>query len=132
MRTAVLKLFEFEGVDLLPWRLGRLGSVPRNWGRGGAFPLSVRIRGGWRGCAIVDAASRVSTGDCGSRRVFLSPEVIFIVAGEDLDCAVGDLEDARCQLVNEVAVVRDEYDGAAELLQGFEQNVLGAKVEVVG
>src|SRR5579864_1299619 len=40
----------------------------------------------------------------------LPPEIVFVVAGEDFDFAVATFEDARSQLVDEVAVVGDEDD----------------------
>ena len=61
-----------------------------------------------------------------------APEVVFVVAGVDVEAAVFDLEDAGGEAVDEVAVVRDEEDGAGEVADGVEQDVLGAEVEVVG
>src|SRR5580704_11193964 len=61
-----------------------------------------------------------------------APKIVLVVAGEDFDLAVTDLEDAGGQLVDEVSVVRDEDDCAGVANQGFEQNIFGAQVEVVG
>ena len=46
--------------------------------------------------------------------------------------AIAYFEYARGQLVDEVAVVRDEYDRAREGLQRFQQHVFGAHVQVIG
>src|ERR1700678_4314123 len=61
-----------------------------------------------------------------------APEVVFVVAGIDVEATVFDLEDARGQAVDEVAVVGDEEDGAGEVADGVEEDVFGAEVEVVG
>ena len=61
-----------------------------------------------------------------------APEIIFVVAGEDFDFAVADFEDAGGQLVDEIAVVRNEDDRAGVLHERVEQHVFGAQVEVVG
>ncbi len=74
-------------------------------------------------------------GDAGGgflRAAGFAVEVVLVVAGVDVDAAVFHLEDAGGQAVDEVAVVRDEEDGAGEVGDGFEQDVLGAEVEVVG
>ena len=44
-----------------------------------------------------------------------APEIVFVVAGEDFDLAVADFENARGQLVDEIAVVRDEDDRAGSI-----------------
>src|SRR5579859_2769661 len=62
---------------------------------------------------------------------FFAPEIIFIVAGKDFNPSIADFENTRCQLVNEIAVVRNEDHGAGELLQRIQQNVFGAQVEMV-
>ena len=49
-----------------------------------------------------------------------------------MDFAAADLEDARGQLVDKVAVVRDKHHRAGVLAQRFEQHVFGAHVQVVG
>ena len=61
----------------------------------------------------------------------LAPNVVVVVAGEDLDLAASYFEDARRQLREEVAIVRDEDDGSLEMAERFEQYVFGAHVEVV-
>src|SRR5262249_3158631 len=45
--------------------------------------------------------------------------------------AVADLEDPRRELVDEVAIVRDEYDGPGVGGQCLEQHVFGSHIEVV-
>ena len=62
----------------------------------------------------------------------LAPEVVFVISGIDFHFAVADFEDARGQLVDEIAVVGDKDDRAGVLHQRFEQDVFGAQVEVVG
>ena len=49
-----------------------------------------------------------------------------------MTCAARDFEDAGCEAVDEVAVVRDEDHGSGEASDGVEQHVLGAEVEVIG
>ena len=49
-----------------------------------------------------------------------------------MHAAIGDLEDAGGQLVDEIAVVRDEDHRAGELFKRFEQHFLGAQVQVIG
>ena len=44
---------------------------------------------------------------------FFLPQIVLVVAGIVAELAVFDLEDARGQLIDEVAVVRDEDDRAA-------------------
>ena len=61
-----------------------------------------------------------------------APEIVFVVAGVDVEAAIFDLEDAGGEAVDEVAVVGDEEDGAGEVADGFEEDVFGAEVEVVG
>src|SRR5262249_17518219 len=62
----------------------------------------------------------------------LAPEIVFVVAGKDFDAAVPDFKNPRGQLVDEIAVVRDKDHGAGELAERLEQNIFGAKVQVVG
>ena len=61
-----------------------------------------------------------------------APEVVFVVAGVDVEAAVFYFEDAGGEAVDEVAVVGDEEDGAGEVADGVEEDVLGAEIEVVG
>src|SRR5579864_1193673 len=63
---------------------------------------------------------------------FLTPQIVLVVAGKDFDFPAANFEDARSQLVDEVAVVRNEDDRACVFHQRIEQDVLGAQVEVVG
>ena len=62
----------------------------------------------------------------------LAPQVILVVAGKDVHFAAADFEHPRGQLVDEVAIVRDEHHRAGVFLQRFQQHVFGAQVEVVG
>ena len=62
----------------------------------------------------------------------LAPQVILVIAREDLDRAIGNFDHARGEFVDEVAVVGNEHHGAVELLQRGEQHVLRAHVEMVG
>ena len=78
-----------------------------------------------------DRCSR-SRGGNGIGQPCFAAQIVFVVAGVDVHGAVLDLEDARAERVEEVAVVGDEDDGAGEVADGFEQNFLGAQVEVVG
>ena len=71
-----------------------------------------------------------------SRRLFVAavfaPEVIGIVAGEDADFTIGNFEDSRSQVFDEVAIVRNEDDGTGEFFESFEEDVFGADIKVVG
>ena len=73
---------------------------------------------------------RFPSGVC--RSALFSPEIVFIIPGIEFDFAFADFEDAGGELVDEVAVVGDEDHCAGVLHQGFEQDVFGAQVEVVG
>src|SRR5207245_10283199 len=59
-------------------------------------------------------------------------QVILIIPRIILKPTTFDLENARRQLIDEIAVVRDEYDCSGELPQCFEQHILGLQVEVIG
>jgi len=80
--------------------------------------VDVRVRGG-------DGSDLFCTS-------LLAEEVVLVVAGVDVDAAVFDLEDARGEAVDEVAIVRDEEDGSAEAANRVEEDILGAHVEMVG
>src|SRR5690242_11984167 len=75
-------------------------------------------------------------GKTGQREVdllaLLAPPVIFVVSGEHLYLTAANFKYPSCQLVDKVPVVRDEHHCPAEFLQGFEQNILGTHVQVVG
>src|SRR5581483_636604 len=62
----------------------------------------------------------------------LAPEKIFVVAGINLNTPATDLKHPGCQLVNEVAVVRNEDHRAGVLAERCEQHVFGAHIEVIG
>jgi len=62
----------------------------------------------------------------------LPPQVVLVVAWEDLHFAGGHFDDARGQLVDEIAVVRHEDNRAVVILQRRQQHVLGAHIEVIG
>src|SRR5579871_1491625 len=61
----------------------------------------------------------------------LAPEIIFVVARKDLDFAGADFENARGQVIDEVAIVRDEDDGAGIFHQRVQQNIFCPKVKMV-
>jgi hypothetical protein len=88
-----------------------------------------------------DEGSRGYEGACGfglgvffCNRIssLLAPEIVFVISRIDFYFAVADFEHARGQLVDEIAVVRNEDDRARVLHQRFEQDIFGAQVEVVG
>src|SRR5258706_1143367 len=60
------------------------------------------------------------------------PKKILVIAGVIVETAALDLKNARREFVDEVAVVRNENDRSAELLQRFKQHILGLQVEVIG
>ncbi len=66
------------------------------------------------------------------RTAGLAPQVIFVIARIDVHVAVFDLEDARGQVVDEVAVVRNKDHRAGVARQRLQQHVLGAHVQVIG
>ena len=49
-----------------------------------------------------------------------------------MEAAVFDFEDAGGEAIDEVAIVRDEEDGAGEVANGVEEDIFCAEVEVVG
>ena len=61
----------------------------------------------------------------------LAPQIVFVISGIDLDFAVTNFEHARCQLVDEVAIVGDEDDGTCVFHQSVQQNVLRAQIKMV-
>ena len=62
----------------------------------------------------------------------LAPQVILVVAGENIHFAAADFKHPRGQLIDEVAVVGDKHHRAGIFLERFQQDVFGAQVEVVG
>src|SRR5438309_1395320 len=81
-----------------------------------------------RYCCTVRSKRRLR---CGVFLTLFAPEVVFIVARKNFHATIANFKDASSQLVNEVAIMRNEDDGASKLLQRIQQNVLGAKVEMV-
>src|SRR5215472_15582183 len=61
----------------------------------------------------------------------LPPHVVFVVSRIDLDASLANLEYPRCQLVDEIAVVRNKDHSTREFLQRLEQHVFGAKIKMV-
>ena len=61
----------------------------------------------------------------------LAPQIVFVVAGIDLDLAVSNLENPRSQFVDEIPVVRHEDNGAVVFHERFKQYIFGAQIEVV-
>ena len=47
---------------------------------------------------------------------FFAPQIVFVISRKDFNPAFADFKDTGRQLVNEVAVMRDEDHGAGELL----------------
>jgi len=62
----------------------------------------------------------------------LLPQKVFVIAGIVVEPAALDLKNTRGELVDEVAVVRDEYHRSGKFLQRFEQYVFRLQVEVIG
>ena len=73
---------------------------------------------------------------CDGRRrrlvVLLVPQEFRVRAGVDECLAVADLDDSGRELLDEVAVVRDDDERATVVLEGLEEHVLRIEVEVVG
>ena len=65
-------------------------------------------------------------------RCLLSVQVIFVVAGIDVNMTALDFKDAGRKAIDKVAVVRDHDHGSVESSDGFEQNILGPEIEVIG
>src|SRR5579862_277351 len=61
----------------------------------------------------------------------LAPEIIFVVARKDLDLAGADFENARGQVIDEVAIVRNKDDGAGIFHQRVQQNIFCPQVKMV-
>src|SRR5258708_31277773 len=61
----------------------------------------------------------------------LAPQIVFVVAGIDFNLSFANFEDARRQLVDEVAVMGNEHYRAGVLHEGIEQHIFGAELEVV-
>ena len=64
--------------------------------------------------------------------LLLAPQPLFVVAGIEQRLAVTNLDDLAGELVDEVPIVRDEDQGAAEIFERFEQHILRVEVEMVG
>ena len=133
---AVFELFELDGVEALDGGMGA-GS---GGGEGLASLDNPRFRDDVKDgppVVLLVAGLSLAEGVCNLFGYFFgaalfAPEVVFVVAGVDVDAAVFDLEDAGGEAVDEVAVVGDEEDGAGEVADGVEQDIFGAEVEVVG
>src|SRR4029077_5707720 len=65
-------------------------------------------------------------------RALPAPVEVAVVAEVHGHRAVLDRPEPRRDRIDEVAVVRDEDDGAFEVLQGLLEHLLGRDVEVVG
>ena len=92
--------------------------------------LNLLMVGCHRGCICRSRRRGKSTvQSCGFP--LFPPEIIFIVAGKDFYAAIANFKDACCELVNKVAIMGNENDCAGEFLQGIQQDILGAKVEMV-
>src|SRR5579871_654102 len=106
-----------EATIAILWLLGLSLRIGDNHGR---FHLTDQFKAGYvlqRGSGVLAA--------------FLSPQVIFVVAGEDFYFPAPDFEDARRQLVNEIAVVRNEHHRSRVFHQRIQQNIFRAHVEVI-
>src|SRR5580700_3481955 len=64
--------------------------------------------------------------------MLLPPEIVFVVSRIDFYLPVSDFKDSRSELVDEIAVVRNKHHRAGVFHQGFEQDVFGAQVKMVG
>src|SRR5207248_492302 len=60
-----------------------------------------------------------------------APQEVFVISWIDFDASSADFEDAGCQFIYEVAIMRNENHCAGVFAQSFEQNVFGAHVEMV-
>ncbi len=66
------------------------------------------------------------------REVCLRIQEVLVAARVERGLAAADLDDLRGELVHEVAVVGDEDERAAVVLEGLEEDLLRVEVEVVG
>ncbi len=64
-------------------------------------------------------------------RVLLVPEKFRVGPRVDVRFSVPDLDDLRRQLLHEVAVVRDDDEGAAVVLERVEEHILRVEIEMV-
>src|ERR1700722_5953252 len=62
----------------------------------------------------------------------LAVQVVFVVAGIDVDVATLDLKDAGGQTINKVTVVGNHNHGSVKPRGRVEQNIFGTQIEVVG
>jgi hypothetical protein len=62
----------------------------------------------------------------------LAPQVVFVIAREYLYPAAADFEYPRRQIVDEIAVMRDEDYRAGVFHQRLEQDIFRAHIEMVG
>src|SRR5215471_17019334 len=68
---------------------------------------------------------------CHRRTSLLLPQIVFVIARIILKLSLFYLENAGGQLVDEIPIVRDEYDCPVQLPQRFEHHVLGLQVKVI-
>ena len=59
------------------------------------------------------------------------PAIVLVVPGIDFDATIPDLEHSRSQLVDEVAIMRNQHDGSGIRSKRLEQNVFGPHIEMV-
>src|SRR5262249_53348981 len=62
----------------------------------------------------------------------LPQEIVVVVTKEAREPASVDLHHPGCDAVDEVTIVRDEYDRARELLERLLQHFLGREIQMVG
>src|SRR5665213_3702925 len=62
----------------------------------------------------------------------LPPQVVFVIARKNVHVPVFNLEDTRGQVVDKVAIVRNQNYGAGVFVQRIEQDVFRAHVQVIG
>src|SRR5262249_27391127 len=65
------------------------------------------------------------------RPLLLAPQELLVVPGIDHRVAAADVDDPGRELVDEIAVVRDEDQRAAEVLERLEEHVLRVEIEMV-
>src|SRR5207245_8463880 len=92
------------------------------------------------GAGFIDnlrAVMSISARTCGGavRALFLFgflAQIVVVIAEVTDRVAMADLDDFGDELVEDVAVVADDYDGGGKAAQRFEQGFLGDAVKVVG
>ena len=81
---------------------------------------------------LLDAVALVFVGAQLLAALGLLRQILFVVAGVEVDALVPDLDDLVDGDVEKIAVVRDQYESVGIVAQIFFQPVAGFEIEMVG